>query len=835
MNAINVKSEIAPLKKVLLHRPGNELLNLTPDSLTRLLFDDIPFLPDAQKEHDEFANILKSNDIEVVYLEDLMAEVLEMGDRIEDQFIRQFIYEAGIRTPKYKTLVFDYLKSFKDKKELVLKTMEGIKIFEISRAKREVEKSLVDLVSEESDFLADPMPNLYFTRDPFASAGHGVILNKMYSVTRCRETIYAEYIFKYHPDYRVEKLYDRYLPYHIEGGDVLNLNEHVLAVGISQRTEAGAIDQLAKNIFKNKNSQIDTILAFNIPNSRAFMHLDTVFTQIDYDKFTYHPGIMETLQVFEITEGKSFSDKNILGKGLNKVDSLLSFMLDAGDRTFYEATFTNSINNQLKLNNTTEVTQDMVDIATTEALSRTWQDNNGYTKFVLNIRKGLNALNIGGYGLGDVLIPFAKTPANLTKAIIDYSPAGMIKAINEGVNLNRSLSNGQYNAQLQHQFVQDLGKATIGTMLYILGYALAKAGITTGESDDDKDIANFMKNTLGVSSYSIKIGNKSFTYDWAQPVAAPLAITANIVQKQKDGASLKENIISSLDTAGNILLEQSFLESISTVLNNNEGIATGIQEAIFELPSRAIPTVFKQIADLIDPVQRQSFEKDKPLETAMNKIKAKVPILSKTLAPSVDTMGRDIKKYGGKNNIFNVFLNPANVNTENISKSAAEIYRLYKSTGETNIMPRVAPYYINQNGEKETPVIIHRTIYGSLERFIGILIEHFGGAFPTWLAPVQVKVLPVNNEYHLEYCKKITEKLNDLNIRAELDARDEKLGYRMREAQTKKVPFQLVLGDNETNNNLITYRRFGSKDSTTVSVDEFIELLVDEIKTLKRA
>lgn len=403
---------------------------------------------------------------------------------------------------------------------------------------------------------------------------------------------------------------------------------------------------------------------------------------------------------FEITEGKSFNDNTSIGKGLNKVDSLLSFMLDAGDRTFYEATFTNSINNQLKLNNTTEVTQDMVDIATTEALSRTWQDNNGYTRFVLNVRKGLNALNIGGYGLGDVLIPFAKTPANLTKAIVDYSPAGMIKTINEGINLKRSLSNGQYNAQMQHQFVQDLGKATAGTMLYILGIALAKVGITTGESDDDKDVANFMKNTLGISSYSIKIGNKSFTYDWAQPIAAPLAITANIVQKQKDGTNLKENIMSSLDTAGNILLEQSFLESLNTVLSNNEGIATGIQEAIFELPSRAIPTVFKQITDLIDPVQRQSFEKDKPLETAINKVKTKVPILSKTLAPSVDTMGREIQKYGGKNNIFNVFLNPANVNTENISKSAAEIYRLYKSTGETNIMPRVAPYYINQNGEK---------------------------------------------------------------------------------------------------------------------------------------
>ena len=305
MNAINVKSEIAPLKKVLLHRPGNELFNLTPDSLSRLLFDDIPFLPEAQKEHDEFAHILKENGIEVVYLEDLMADVLNLSDEIEDKFIRQFIYEAGIKTPKYKNLVFEYLKSYTNKKELVLKTMSGISIGEISRAKREVEKSLVDFVSEESEFLADPIPNLYFTRDPFASCGNGAILNKMYSVTRNRETIYAEYIFNYHPDFvgKLNKYYDRYLPYHIEGGDVLNLNNHILAVGISQRTEAGAIDELAKNLFKEPSCEIDTILAFNIPESRAFMHLDTVFTQIDYDKFTYHPGILDTLEVYEITEG----------------------------------------------------------------------------------------------------------------------------------------------------------------------------------------------------------------------------------------------------------------------------------------------------------------------------------------------------------------------------------------------------------------------------------------------------------------------------------------------------------------------------------------------------
>src|SRR5574344_2227656 len=120
--------------------------------------------------------------------------------------------------------------------------MEGVKVSKLNRSRKDIENSLVDLISEDVKFLAEPMPNLYFTRDPFASVGEGVILNKMYSVTRNRETIYAEYIFNYHPDYKtdVKKYYDRYLSYHIEGGDVLNLSETVLAVGISPRTKAAA-------------------------------------------------------------------------------------------------------------------------------------------------------------------------------------------------------------------------------------------------------------------------------------------------------------------------------------------------------------------------------------------------------------------------------------------------------------------------------------------------------------------------------------------------------------------------------------------------------------------
>ena len=300
MSGVNVKSEIKPLKKVLLHRPGKELLNLTPNTLEELLFDDIPFLKVAQEEHDAFAQALRDNGVEVFYLEDLMAEVLEANPELREQFLKQWIEEAGIRTDRYQKIIFDYMQeNYPAATEFVMKTMEGINITELQTDKS---NSLVDLVSESSKLVIKTMPNLYFTRDPFAMIGNGVSINRMYSETRNRETIYGEYIFAHHPMLKgTPEYYSRYNTFHIEGGDILNINDKVLAIGISQRTEPDAIDAIAKNIFNDPTSPIETILAFNIPNSRAFMHLDTVFTQIDTDKFTIHPGIMGPLTVFEIT------------------------------------------------------------------------------------------------------------------------------------------------------------------------------------------------------------------------------------------------------------------------------------------------------------------------------------------------------------------------------------------------------------------------------------------------------------------------------------------------------------------------------------------------------
>ena len=138
--------------------------------------------------------------------------------------------------------------------------------------------------------------------------------------------------------------------------------------------------------------------------------------------------------------------------------------------------------------------------------------------------------------------------------------------------------------------------------------------------------------------------------------------------------------------------------------------------------------------------------------------------------------------------------------------------------------------YIDEDGSKKTPVVIHRAILGSIDRFMAFLLEETKGNLPTWVAPVQVKVLPVNNEYHLEYAKEIQQLLLDNNIRVELDDRDEKLGYKLRETQIKKIPYTLVIGDKERDAKTISYRRFSSQDTTTVSKEEFVELLLNEIK-----
>ena len=300
-NGVHVYSEIGPLKTVLLHRPFQEIENLVPEYLERLLFDDIAYIKQARIEHDKFAEILKQNGTEVLYLIDLVSDVLTSND-LKEQFLNQFIDEGNVSSVRLKETLKDYLKSF-EVKEMVAKLISGIRTKEVPEIKN---KHLVDMVNERLDypFYLDPLPNLYFQRDPFATIGTGITLNKMSTITRNRETIFAKYIFDYHPRFKNSKIwYDRDEKFSIEGGDELILSSKVLAIGISQRTTAKAVQTVAERLFQNES--FETILAFNIPKARAFMHLDTVFTMVDHDKFTIHPGIEGPLEVYSIQKGEN--------------------------------------------------------------------------------------------------------------------------------------------------------------------------------------------------------------------------------------------------------------------------------------------------------------------------------------------------------------------------------------------------------------------------------------------------------------------------------------------------------------------------------------------------
>lgn len=287
----NINSEIDPLKTVLLKRPGREVENLIPDTMESLLFDDIPYLPIIQEEHDAFAEALESNGTEVLYLEELLTEAIDSTQH-HKKIVNQLITESGIQVKEVKKELSDYLLSM-DTRQMVDTMMTGIRTDAL-----DIQSSSLAWLADrqnQSLFLMQPMPNLYYTRDIASTIGDGISINRMTYEARKRESLFMETIVKNHPEFNTGHLNvwrDRYSETTIEGGDILVLSEEVLAIGVSQRTSGHAIEELAHSLF-TKQGKIKKILAIEIPHVRAMMHLDTVFTMVDKDAFTIHPGIQD--------------------------------------------------------------------------------------------------------------------------------------------------------------------------------------------------------------------------------------------------------------------------------------------------------------------------------------------------------------------------------------------------------------------------------------------------------------------------------------------------------------------------------------------------------------
>lgn len=319
MNPIHITSEIGKLKTVILHRPGAELENLTPEYLTDLLFDDIPYLEEAQREHDEFANVLRSRGVEVLYLDELVTEALATQE-LREKFVDDMLASSKQSERRVTKTLRHYLLSM-GTHDMVRKIMAGVRKDEVTLPPEHHRQQLHELVEQSSQafllksaypFYLDPMPNLYFTRDPAAAIGNGLTINKMHWPARRRESLFMRYIIDHHPRFaghNVPVWYNRNQRFSIEGGDELVLSHEVMAIGISERTSAEAIEAMATKLFAG--SEFKKVIAMEIPKSHAFMHLDTVFTMIDHDKFTIHPEIRDrggklNCYVLEKVEGQAY-------------------------------------------------------------------------------------------------------------------------------------------------------------------------------------------------------------------------------------------------------------------------------------------------------------------------------------------------------------------------------------------------------------------------------------------------------------------------------------------------------------------------------------------------
>lgn len=327
---VHVTSEIGNLKSVILHRPGEEVENITPDTMQDLLFDDIPYLEKAREEHDIFAETLRRRGAEVLYLEVLMNDSLQ-DPTVRAAFLDEMVRSSGVNPRNYDN-VMSYLNDM-ETPSMIAKVMAGVRRNEVPGKNGGFQLSSLS-GTETTPFHMAPMPNLYFTRDPAAAVGDGVTLNRMRFEARRRESLFMKYILGHNPRFAsadVPVWYDREALYSMEGGDELVLSDTVAAIGISQRTSPEAIEMTAHRLFED--SSFERVIAISIPDSHAFMHLDTVFTMIDTDKFSIHPEIQQGMREMRIyliekdadSEELRISEEQDLQKvlaeslGLNKV------------------------------------------------------------------------------------------------------------------------------------------------------------------------------------------------------------------------------------------------------------------------------------------------------------------------------------------------------------------------------------------------------------------------------------------------------------------------------------------------------------------------------------
>jgi arginine deiminase len=285
-------SEVGRLRTVMLHRPGNELKRLTPRNNDKLLFDGIPWVARAQEEHDAFAEALRSREVEVLYLTELLTETLET------QAARDSAIATALADLELGDTMRGYLKGMlhdATAEDLTGYLTAGIRNDEVRGG-----FGLVTSLLSHDDFLVDPLPNLLFTRDSSVWVHDRIAITSLAMPARKRESQLTEIIYSLHPRFADSPRILGHHFEHVEGGDVLLLAPRVIAVGVGERTTPAGVERLARQVFEA--SLADTVLAVPIAQERATMHLDTVCTMVDVDKVVMYPNVAHTLTAYAVTQ-----------------------------------------------------------------------------------------------------------------------------------------------------------------------------------------------------------------------------------------------------------------------------------------------------------------------------------------------------------------------------------------------------------------------------------------------------------------------------------------------------------------------------------------------------
>lgn len=368
-------------------------------------------------------------------------------------------------------------------------------------------------------------------------------------------------------------------------------------------------------------------------------------------------------------------------------------LLELGDAGFVDKFFRDRLASYIEargIKSVNDVPPEAITTALDEAMKATFKDDNALTEMLSSIKRSTNRVG----GMGNFLLTFTKTPANIAMRIADYSPAGLASAAVKRVK-------GQTDAA---QFIDDISKGLTGTGLMVLGAQLFKAGILTGPESDDKDEAAFMR-TQGFKPNAVHVGDKYYTIDWATPSASGLMMGAAVMaelEKNPD-ASFVDASVAAGKTALNTWVAASPIKNFSDLFSSYEGLAGGVSDLLQGIPSGFIPSVVGATARTVDPVQRQTYSKGDWLGTLFGGMQAKIPGASKSLPAAYDTWGRPITRQNSTGEAaFAQFVSPGTLGNANESPIDNVILELFQDTGNNKVFPRKAGWSVTVDGESKS-------------------------------------------------------------------------------------------------------------------------------------